>query len=302
MKVVIALGGNTLATGDSKKRHESIALAARAIADIANRHDVIVTHGNGPQVGLLSSGSEAVVPGGEPLDVIGAESEGLIGYLLEQELENHLPGRDIATLLTQVEVAPGDPAFTHPTKPIGPVMDESTARARATERGWVIGPDRGGWRRLVPSPGPRRILEVRTVELLMRLGVLVICCGGGGIPVVRSSDGSHHGVEAVIDKDLSAVLLATELGADRLLLLTDVPAVYADWPERKQAIRSASPRSLASLTFEPGSMGPKVEAACRFVKQTGGTSHIGSVTDAARMLKEELGTIVRVGVDPIEIA
>ena len=302
MKVVIALGGNALAASGALKRRESIAAAASAIADIASHHDVIVTHGNGPQVGLLSLGAEAVVPGGEPLDVIGAESEGLLGYLVEQELANRLPGRDIATLLTQVEVAPADPAFAHPTKPIGPVMDEATAHARATQRGWVIGPDRGGWRRLVASPDPRRILEVRTVELLMRLGVLVVCCGGGGIPVVQSDDGSHHGVEAVIDKDLSSVLLATELGAERLLLLTDVPAVYADWPERSQAIRSASPRSLSALSFEPGSMGPKIDAACRFVRQTGGTSHIGSVSDAALMLKEEAGTIVRAGVDPIEIA
>ena len=302
MKLVIALGGNALAAGEAEKRSENIAQAARAIADIANRNDVIVTHGNGPQVGLLSLGAEAVVPGGEPLDVIGAESEGLLGYLVEQELSNRLPGRDIATLLTQVEVAPHDPAFAHPTKPIGPLMDEATARSRAAERGWVVGPDRGGWRRLVPSPDPRRILEVRTVELLMRLGVLVVCCGGGGIPVVQSNDGSHHGVEAVIDKDLSAVLLATELGVERLLLLTDVPAVYADWPERNQAIRSASPRSLSGMTFEPGSMGPKVEAACRFVRQTGGTSYIGSVSDAARILKGEAGTIVRAGVDPIEIA
>jgi carbamate kinase len=302
VKVVIALGGNALAAEGVLERRESIAAAARAISEVASHHDVIVTHGNGPQAGLLSLAAEAVVPGGEPLDVIGAESEGLLGYLIEQELANLLPSRDIATLLTQVEVARDDPAFANPTKPIGPVMDEATARARAAERKWSIGPDRGGWRRLVPSPNPRHILEIRTIELLMRLGILVVCCGGGGIPVVESSDGSHHGVEAVIDKDRSAVLLATMLGAERLLLLTDVPAVFADWPDRSQAIRSASPRSLAGMSFDPGSMGPKVEAACRFVKQTGATAHIGLVRDAARMLKGDAGTTVRAGTDPIEIA
>jgi len=302
VRVVVALGGNALAppgleqaeTQRSAARH-----AAEAIAGIAREHDVVVTHGNGPQVGLLAAQAEAAGQG-VPLDVLGAESEGLIGYLLEQELANALPGRDVAALLTQVEVAPDDPAFAHPTKPIGPLLDAAGAE-RLRARGLAVGPDRGGFRRLVASPAPREIVELRTIQLLVRIGVVVVCSGGGGIPVVRDARGAHHGASAVIDKDRSAVLLGIGIAAGALLLLTDVPAVYADWPETKQAIRRASPRALAARPFAPGTMGPKVEAACRFVRGTGGFACIGAVGDAARLLAGEAGTRIESGASGIEL-
>jgi carbamate kinase len=291
VKVVIALGGNALAPPGLEQAETQRAAArhaAEAIAGIAREHDVVVTHGNGPQVGLLAAQAEAAGQG-VPLDVLGAESEGLIGYLLEQELANALPGRDVAALLTQVEVAPDDPAFAHPTKPIGALLDAAGAE-RLRARGLAVGPDRGGFRRLVASPAPREIVELRTIQLLVRIGVVVVCSGGGGIPVVRDGRGAHHGASAVIDKDRSAVLLGTGIAAGALLLLTDVPAVYADWPETKQAIRRASPRALAARAFAPGTMGPKVESACRFVRGTGGFACIGAVGDAERLLGGEAGT------------
>ena len=273
--MVAALGGNALVrpgepiSAEGQRAH--VAGAARALAEVAREHDLVVTHGNGPQVGLLALGAEAVgVPA--PLDVLGAESEGMIGYWIDQELGNLLPGREVATLLTQVEVDADDPAFRSPTKPIGP-------------------PER---RRLVPSPEPRAIVELRTIEILVRLGVVVVCAGGGGIPVVRDPRGGHRGVEAVIDKDLAAALLATRLGADALLLLTDVPAIFADWPEpARQPIRTIRPGELARLRFEPGSMGPKAEAARRFATGAGRTAGIGALDDAARILRGAAGTVVR---------
>lgn len=298
MKVVIALGGNALAPPDRsldvEGQHAAVARAADAVAALARAHDAIVTHGNGPQVGLLALQAEAA-GGLAPLDVLGAESEGLLGYWIEQELSNRLPGRDVATLLTQVEVAPDDPAFRRPTKPIGPRLPEAVARRLARERGWTVGPDGDGFRRLVPSPAPRHVLEIRTIQLLVRLGVLVVCGGGGGIPVALGRDGTVHGVEAVVDKDRSAALLGTLIGAEALLLLTNVPAVYADWPARTQPIASASPRSVDALALEPGSMGPKVEAAARFVRQTGGTAHIGALEEAEAVLAGRAGTRIEPG-------
>ncbi len=302
MRLVIALGGNALAPRGSATladQHEAVARAARAIASLAREHELVVTHGNGPQVGWLAAQTRT---GGEaaPLDVLGAETEGMLGYWLEQELANALPTRDVVALLTQVEVDPHDPAFAKPSKPIGPVLTEAEAQ-RLREKGLVCAPDRGGLRRVVPSPTPRRIVEQRTIQLLMRLGVLVVCGGGGGIPVVRDARGQHHGVEAVIDKDRSAELLAVGLGAEGLLLLTDVAAVYADWPERKRPIRSASPRALRALAFEAGSMGPKVEAACRFATGSGGTAWIGAIEDAAAILRGRAGTRVSVGSTELEV-
>jgi carbamate kinase len=300
--VVVALGGNALAPPgleQAEAQRGAARHAAEAIAGIAREHDVVVTHGNGPQVGLLAAQAEAAGQG-VPLDVLGAESEGLIGYLLEQELANALPGRDVAALLTQVEVAADDPAFAHPTKPIGPLLDAAGAE-RLRARGLAAGPDRGGFRRLVASPAPREIVELRTIQLLVRIGVVVVCSGGGGIPVVRDARGAHHGASAVIDKDRSAVLLGTGLAAGALLLLTDVPAVYADWPETEQAIRRASPRALATLPFAPGTMGPKVEAACRFVRGTGGFACIGAVGDAERLLAGEAGTRIESEAPGVEL-
>jgi carbamate kinase len=300
--VVIALGGNALApagAGSAEAQREAVQRAVAAIAGIAQEHEVVVTHGNGPQVGMLAA-QAAAAGQGVPLDVLGAESEGLLGYLLEQELANALPGRDVAALLTQVEVSADDPAFARPTKPIGPLLGAGDAE-RLRAQGVSVGPDHGGFRRLVPSPAPREIVELRTIQVLVRLGVVVVCSGGGGIPVVRDARGRHHGVEAVIDKDRSAALLGSGLGAGALLLLTDVPAVFADWPEAKRAIRRASPRSLASLAFAPGTMGPKVESACRFVRGTGGTAWIGAVQDAARILGGEAGTRIERGAGALEL-
>jgi carbamate kinase len=217
----------------------------------------------------------------------------MIGYWIEQELANLLPQRDVATLLTRVEVAADDPAFARPAKPIGPLYPEAEARRLAAARGWSIAADAGagGWRRVVASPEPRRILELRTIQILVKLGVVVVCAGGGGIPVVATPAG-HRGVEAVIDKDLSAQLLAARLGADVLLLLTDVPCIFADWPEpARRAVRALPPREAESLELDPGSMGPKLEAARRFA-QAGGTAAIGALEDAARILRGQAGTRV----------
>jgi carbamate kinase len=216
----------------------------------------------------------------------------LIGYLIEQVLAPLLPGREIATLLTQVEVDPADPAFGRPTKPIGPLYAEAEAQALAKERGWRFADSRGRRRRVVPSPEPLRIREISAIERLVAAGVIVICAGGGGIPVAAAADGSLRGVEAVVDKDLSAALLAQALAADALLLLTDVAAVYADWPTAREPIRRATPAELRARAFEPGSMGPKVEAACRFAERTGRPAYVGALGDAVRLLAGECGTCV----------
>jgi carbamate kinase len=304
MKVVIALGGNALAPqggGDAAAQRSAVQQAVAAIADIARHHDVVVTHGNGPQVGQLVLQTEALGTGRWPLDALGAESEGLLGYWLEQDLENALPGRDVAALLTQVEVDPKDHAFEQPSKPIGPVLDEVGA-ARLRAAGLAVGQDRGGFRRLVASPHPHRIVEMRTLKLLLRLGTLVVCSGGGGIPVVRDADGARHGVDAVIDKDRTAALMATELGADHLLLLTDVPCVYRDWPERNEAIRRAPPHALVGLDLHPGTMGPKLEAARHFVQGSGGVATIGAVEEASALLEGRAGTRVDADASRLELA
>jgi carbamate kinase len=298
MRVVVALGGNALlrrgepADADVQRGH--VEHAARSIAEIARSHDVVVTHGNGPQVGLLAlqaDAYDAVRP--YPLDVLGAESEGMIGYLLEQSLANALPGRSVATLLTQVVVDLRDPAFERPTKPIGPVYEEAEARRLAAERGFAVAPDGPHFRRVVPSPEPLAIVEIEALRLLVEQGVLVVCVGGGGIPVVVGGDGALRGVEAVIDKDLSAALLARLLVADFLLMLTDVAAVERDWGTAKaRPIRRAAPEKLRALAFAAGSMGPKVEAACRFVEATGGRAAIGALEHAAAIVRGEAGTLV----------
>ena len=296
----MALGGNALLRRgepeDVGTQRHNVTSAVRAIAEIARLHDVIVTHGNGPQVGLLALQSEAYSPRGAPypLDVLGAESEGMIGYLLEQGLVNQLPGRSVATLLTQVVVEERDPAFANPTKPIGPVYDGATAERLRAERGWAIAPDGDGYRRVVASPEPRSIVELATIELLVRSGVLVVCVGGGGIPVLADREGRLHGVEGVIDKDLAATLLARGLEADALLLLTDVTAVEAEWgTPRARELREVPVDELRAMDWEPGSMGPKIEAACRFAETTGGLAAIGALEDAGAILRGERGTRIR---------
>ncbi len=299
MLVVIALGGNALIRRgqppEVEIQRQNIRLAAKAIAEVAREHRVVVTHGNGPQVGLLALQAEAykeVQP--YPLDVLDAETEGAIGYLIEQELCNQLPEQPIVTLLTQIEVDPRDPAFVRPTKPIGTVYSQAEAKQLAQARGWAIAVDGNLYRRVVPSPEPKRILELPTIRLLVKVGALVVCAGGGGIPVVITPAGSIRGVEAVIDKDLATALLATELQADALLLLTDVDAVYTNWntPDA-QPISTTTPQQLRNHTFAPGSMQPKVEAACRFVEATGSIAGIGKLEDAAEILSRERGTVIK---------
>jgi carbamate kinase len=297
MRIVIALGGNAMLrrgeplTAENQRRN--VEIAAAALAPMAREHDLVISHGNGPQVGLLALQSAAYQPAeAYPLDVLDAETEGMIGYLIEQELGNRLPGeRRCATLLTQIEVDPFDPAFRQPSKPIGPIYREDEARRLASARGWSIAADGEHYRRVVPSPRPKRILELRVIELLVARGVIVICAGGGGIPTVRRPDGSLVGVEAVIDKDLASSLLARELEADAFLMLTDVPAVWADWGRPSaRAIRRASPATLRNYTFAAGSMAPKIQAACEFVTATDGIAGIGQLSDASAILAGEAGT------------
>jgi carbamate kinase len=308
MRIVVALGGNALLqrgqAADASAQRENVAVAVNALAALAAEHEVVVTHGNGPQVGLLALQGEAyreeVSP--YPLDVLGAESEGMIGYLLDQELVNVLGGRQVATLLTQVIVDAADPAFAHPTKFIGPVYLRTRAELLAAERGWRVAPDGPHWRRVVPSPQPLSIVELPTIRLLVEGGVLVVCVGGGGIPVVVDRDGRLRGVEAVIDKDRAAALLAVGLHADALLLLTDVAAV-----ERGYGTPAAAPIALATadqllaLGLPAGSMGPKAEAAAWFAQQTGGRAAIGRLADAAAVLAGKRGTtVVPSGVDQLD--
>ncbi len=298
MRVVAALGGNALLrrgqpmTADNQRRNAAV--AARALRPIALEHDLVLTHGNGPQVGLLALQNLAYSPDETyPLDVLDAQSEGMIGYLILQEMGNLLPGRPMAALLTRIEVDRDDPAFASPAKPIGPVYERAEAERLAAERGWTVAPDGSDWRRVVPSPEPRRILEIDVIERLVADGVLVICAGGGGIPVVAGPGGGHGGVEAVIDKDLAGALLAQSLRADAFLMLTDVDAVYAGWGTPDAApIRRAARPDLDPARFAAGSMGPKVAAARRFATSGGGFAAIGSLADASRLLAGEAGTLV----------
>lgn len=297
MRIVIALGGNALLRRgepmDAELQRSNVLRAARALAPIAQDHQVIVTHGNGPQVGLLAlqaANYRGVKP--YPFDVLSAESEGMIGYLIEQAFANELPGREIATLLTQVEVDLADQAFSKPTKPIGPIYSQAEADAIVARTGWSFVTDNGGIRRAIASPAPRRILEINVIKLLADAGVLVICAGGGGVPVA-ATPGGWRGVEAVIDKDLSAALLAEAIGADMLVLLTDVSAVWTCWPmSNGHPMRSATCTELRALEFDSGSMGPKVEAACRFVDRTGRRAAIGAIDQAEAVIRGEAGTSI----------
>lgn len=308
MRVVVALGGNALLrrgqalTADNQR--ENARAACRALAPLALEHELVVSHGNGPQVGLLALQNAAYTAvDAYPLDVLGAQTEGMIGYVLQQELGNELPAdRRIATLLTQIEVDPADPAFDRPTKPIGPQYADADAARLAAEKGWAFARDGDRMRRVVPSPAPRRIFGVEPIEWMLDQRCVVICAGGGGIPVMHTDEPAVPGrrlagVEAVIDKDMASALLATALGAHVLAIVTDVDAVYADWgtPDQR-AIRHATPEALAAAEFAAGSMGPKVRAACAFVEQTGGLAAIGSIHDTAALVRGEAGT--RVALEP----
>ena len=307
MLVVIALGGNALLQRGQPMTEEqqrvNVKRAAKALAEVAREHTIVITHGNGPQVGLLALQSAAyseVEP--YPLDALGAQTEGMIGYLIEQELGNLLPyEQHIATMLTMIEVDPNDPAFHKPSKPIGPIYTQEQAERLAQERGWAMAPDNDKFRRVVPSPLPKHIFEIKVIEMLVKSGVIVICAGGGGIPTVYRPGRILEGVEAVIDKDRAGALLAQELGADAYLMLTDVKAVYTNWgkPDAR-AIRRTSPEAIEALSFAAGSMGPKVEAACDFVRKTGGIAGIGSLEEALPMLQGKAGTTFEANVDEIE--
>ncbi len=302
MRVVIALGGNALLQRgqpvSTDIQRKNMHRAGGSIAEVAREHEVVLTHGNGPQVGLLALQEAAYSQLFQnPLDVLGAETEGMIGFLIEQELSNRLPDREVVTILTRVEVDPDDPAFRNPTKPIGPSFEPDEAREIAARLGWTLAPDNGKLRRVVPSPKPKRILPIRTIRRLVEGDCVVICAGGGGIPVIwHPEKEGWRGVEAVIDKDMTAALLAEQVGADRLLLLTDVPAVQVGFgtPEARP-IHRTTPSELRSLAaeFPPGSMGPKIAAAIHFVEHSGGTATIGFLADAVAMLQEEAGTVVK---------
>jgi len=299
MRVVVALGGNALLQRgqvmNAENQRDNIRIAVKQLAEVHKHHQLVIAHGNGPQVGLLAlmeAAYTAVDP--YPLDVLGAETIGMIGYVIEQELGNIIPFDDhIVTVLTQVLVDPEDPAFSNPTKPVGPVYDRQEADRLRAEKGWSMAPDGGYFRRVVPSPLPQRIIEISAIRLLVDNGVVVICAGGGGIPTAYDSEQKLYGVEAVIDKDLASALLSTELGADMFVMLTDVANVYSDFGTRRQrAIRAAHPAALAQLQFAEGSMGPKVRGACEFVGKTGKKCAIGQLSDLVDIMQSTAGTLI----------
>jgi carbamate kinase len=301
MRILLALGGNALLQRGERpsapNQRRNVEAAARALAEVAAENEVIVTHGNGPQVGMLALASETF-PGvpAYPLDVLDAESEGMVGHMLELALRNALPDRDVVSVLTEVVVAAADPAFLKPSKPIGPVYSEAEAARLRTEEGWALGRDGDGYRRLVPSPEPHAIAEIRSLRALVDSGALLICAGGGGIPVTLNGMGTLRGVEAVVDEDLTSALLARRLDADLLLMLTGADSLHADWGgAEERPIASAEPTDLREMRFAAGSMGSKVEAACRFAEATGRRAAIGSLRDACRIARGEAGTQVGAG-------
>lgn len=301
MRIVVALGGNALLRRSdpmtAEAQRANIRTAAKALAPLAGKHELVLAHGNGPQVGLLAlqqAAYTAVEP--YPLDVLGAQTEGMIGYMVEQELGNLLPfEKPLATVLTMVEVDPHDPAFDHPTKFVGPCYGKIAADELAAEKGWTFKMDGDSWRRVVASPEPKRIFELRPIKWLLDQGTVVICAGGGGIPTRYLHDDTRTltGIEAVIDKDLAAELLAREVNADLFVMATDEAGVYLDWGKPEQRlIKRITPDELCAYDFPAGSMGPKVEAACRFVRATGKRAAIGRLEDIAVIAAGGAGTNV----------
>lgn len=301
MRIVVALGGNALLKrGEpmtAQVQRSNVKIAAHALAPIAKTHQLVLSHGNGPQVGLLAlQGAAYKEVETYPLDVLGAQTEGMIGYMIEQELGNLLPFEvPFATILTMVEVDPNDPAFKNPTKFVGPVYAEAEAKRLAAEKNWTVKPDGKYWRRVVPSPLPKRIFEIRPIKWLLEKNTVVICAGGGGIPTMYDPKmvRTLTGVEAVIDKDRASELLARELEADLYIMVTDVEGVFLDWgtPDER-LIRQATPDELDAYEFAAGSMGPKVEAACSFVRSTGKRAAIGALVDIEAIVAGESGTMV----------
>lgn len=295
---VVALGGNALLRRGEPPSAANQLRAARAaagvLAPISADTRLVVTHGNGPQVGLLALKEDAYADGSPyPLDVLDAETGGQIGYVIELELDNAIDHQDTVAVITRVRVDPDDPAFQEPTKFIGPVYDEGQAHQLAVERGWTVKPDGDRWRRVVASPQPREVVQLGAIRRLVDGGFLVVCVGGGGVPVIATEAG-ERGIEAVIDKDLASALLAEGLGADQLVLATDVDAVYTGWGTSEQRpIREATAAELRAGEFADGSMGPKVEAVCRFVEATGRRAAIGRLEDLAGLVDGSAGTQVR---------
>lgn len=300
MLIVAALGGNALLqrgeVPDADIQQKHVVAAVEALAPLARLHDLVVTHGNGPQVGLLALGSarDPALSHPYPFDALGAQTQGMIGYWLLQALQNALPGQPVVSMVTQTLVAADDPAFNQPTKFVGPVYEEGQARRLERHWGWDMRRDGAAWRRVVPSPEPQLVVEMPQIRTLVADGAIVVCAGGGGIPVVRRADGALGGVEAVVDKDLTGALLSRDLGADALLLLTDVPAVEIGYgTPAAQPIGHTTVEALRHQQFPAGSMGPKVEAACRFVEWTGKTATIGKLEDAVALVAGTKGTVVQ---------
>ncbi|GAB3664812.1 carbamate kinase [Actinocorallia lasiicapitis] len=299
MRVVVALGGNALLKRgekpDASTQIENVRTAVRSLAPLAERHEVIITHGNGPQVGVLAleSVNDESLSAPYPLDTIGAETQGMIGYWMLQALQNALPGRQVIAMVNQTLVSAVDPAFDDPTKFVGEVYDEAEAKKMAAAYGWKVKPDGQYWRRVVPSPQPQRVVETRLIRQLVRSGSVVICAGGGGVPVVRNAQGQLEGVEAVIDKDLTGAMLAESLEADAFLILTDVPEVMRNFgTPQQEPIRHTTPHELRAEDFPAGSMGPKVEAVCGFVERTGDMAAIGALDKVEEILAGTSGTII----------
>ncbi len=301
MRIVVALGGNALLKRGEPMTHDvqraNIRVAAQALAPVAQKHELVLAHGNGPQVGLLALQASAYKDvEAYPLDVLGAQTEGMIGYMIEQELGNLLPFEvPFATILTMVEVDPNDPAFQNPTKFVGPVYDQAEADRLKAEKGWIFKQDGAKWRRVVASPLPKRIFEIRPIQWMLEKGTIVICAGGGGIPTMYEPD-KHRwlsGIEAVIDKDLASELLAREVDADLFVIATDVDGVYIDWgkPEQRK-LGWVTPEEMKAMKFPAGSMGPKVDAAVQFVERTGKRAAIGALADIEKIVAGEAGTNV----------
>lgn len=299
MRIVVALGGNALLERgerpDSEIQQAHVDQAVAALAPLLHRHDLVITHGNGPQVGVLAAESarDPALSHPYPFDLLGAQTQGMIGYWIVQALSRAVPSARVACLITRAVVRADDPAFADPTKFVGTGLDQPTATRLAAERGWTVRPDGALWRRVVPSPEPVELAELDIIASLLTAGVTVVCAGGGGIPVTRNAGGHLEGVEAVVDKDLTAALLAQALDADSLLILTDVAAVQADYgtPDARPIHRITS-HALRQRSFPAGSMGPKVRAACRFVDATGKTAAIGRLDDAEGLLAGTAGTVV----------
>lgn len=299
MRIVVALGGNALLRRgqkpDAEVQKRNVATAVAALAPLAIEHELVVTHGNGPQVGVLAlqSASDPHLSSPYPFDVLGAQTQGMIGYWLLQSMQNALPTRQIAAIINQTLVEADDPAFANPTKFVGEVYGKEEALELARKRGWSVKPDGDVWRRVVGSPRPLRVVETRLIGQLLESGVIVVCAGGGGVPVIRNEEGALEGVEAVVDKDHTSSVLAEALEADMLLVLTDVPNVQRGFgTAQAEPILRATPVSLQRDEFPAGSMGPKVDAVCRFVEATGNIAAIGLLEDAAAILKGDAGTIV----------